>query len=211
MIASFLYRIRIVLMPGAFFLLATLAVSVHSMDPEIRLTPPGLRLIKDPSVVVPAGYHYTNRPIKLPAYCNTAGNALRGWAAKFVDTRRFASDQSAWIFYRTSDLKSSVFTQGAGGRIDFRLWPVGTTIVIEIYKGSAPQRESAKLIEIAAMAKINAREESFHQAFYPVNWVYSRFTPKGYPSTTAANIRECHQCHSIAFHYTGDLVFTRFP
>jgi hypothetical protein len=42
----------------------------------------------------------TNQPIKLPAYHDTSGNPASGWSVKFIDTRRFASDQSAWIFFR---------------------------------------------------------------------------------------------------------------
>ncbi len=211
MIASRLCRIRRMLIPGAFFLLALFAVSIHCMEIDIRLSPPGLRLISDPSVTIPAGFDYTNRPITLPAYRDTTGNPQNGWSAKFVHIRRFASDQSAWIFYRQSDLKRSVLADNQGGQGAFRFWPVGTTIVIEIYKGSAFKRESDKLIEIAAMSKINADKDSFLQACYPVNWAYSRFNPDGNPLITAARVRECHSCHSIAFHYTGDLIFTQFP
>ena len=84
-------------------------------------------------------------------------------------------------------------------------------MVIEIYKGNAGQKENDKLIEIAAMSKIKAAGNSFLNAFYPVNWTYTRFDPDGNPSVTSEKVRECHQCHSIAFHLTGDLIFTRFP
>ena len=86
----------------------------------------------------------------------------------------------------------------------------GTTLVIESYKGNAFQRRKDKLIEIDVMVKIKEDRNSSFQAFYPVNWTYARFKPDGNPSITSAKVRECHQCHSIAFHLTGDLVFTHF-
>ena len=204
-------RIRKILIPGAFFFLASIAVSVLSMESEILLSPPGLRLIRDPSLVIPADFHYANRLIKLPAYRDPSGNPASGWTVKYVDTRRFASDQSAWIFFRNSDLQRSSSMRKEGHQGTFRFWPVGTTLIIEIYQGNGFQKENEKLIEIAAMSKIKADKKSSFKAFYPVNWTYARFNPDGNPFITSAKVRECHQCHSIAFHLTGDLIFTRFP
>ena len=203
--------IRKIFIPSAFIFLALIAVSIHSMAAEILLSPPGLRLIKDPSLVIPADFNYANRLIKLPSYRDTSGNPASGWSLKFVDTRRFASDQSAWISFRNSNLRRSVSKRKEGGQGAFRFWPVGTTLIIEIYKGNAFQKEDDKLMEIAAMSKIKANGNSFFKAFYPVNWTYTRFNRDGNPSITSANVRECHQCHSIAFHLTGDLIFTQFP
>jgi hypothetical protein len=196
---------------GAFFFLALIAVSIHSMAAEILLSPPGLRPIRDPSLVIPADFNYSNRTVELPAYRDASGNPASGWSLKFVDTRRFASNQSAWIFFRNSDLQRSVSKRQAGGQGAFRFWPVGTTIVIEIYKGNGFQKENDKLIEIAAMSKIKAARNSFFKAFYPINWTYARFNRDGNPSITSAKVRECHQCHGIAFHLTGDLIFSQFP
>jgi hypothetical protein len=202
---------RKILIPGALLFLVSLAASIHPMEAEILLTPPGMRLIKDPSLVIPADFHYANRPIKLPAYRDSSGNPSSGWSAKFVDTRRFASDQSARIFFRNSDLKQSVYKRKQEVRDAFRFWPVGTIIIIEIYRGDASSEKKGKLIEIAAMSKIKANRNSFSKAFYQVNWSYARFNPDGNPSNTPAKVRACHQCHSIAFHLTGDLIFTLFP
>jgi hypothetical protein len=204
-------RIRKIFIPGAFFFLASIAVSIQSMEAEILLSPPGLRLIRDPSIVIPADFNYSNRLIKLPVYRDPSGNPENGWSGKYIDTRRFASDQSAWIFSRNSDLLRSVSKRQERDYGAFRFWPVGTTIIIEIYKGNAFQKENDKMIEIAAMSKINADRNPFSKAFYPVSWTYARFNPDGNPSITAAKVRECHQCHSIAFHLTGDLIFTQFP
>ena len=57
-------------------------------------------------------------------------------------------------------MKESVFIKNEGRPDDYRFWPVGATLVIEIYKGSALQAENSKLIEIAAMSKINANDDS---------------------------------------------------
>jgi len=203
--------IRKLILPGAFFFLAMIAVSLHSTAAEILLSPPGLRLIKDPSLVIPADFNYSNRLMPLPAYRNPSGEPARGWSVKYVETRRFASDRSAWIFFRNSDLQRSVSQQMEGKQDAFRFWPVGTTMIIEIYKGNALQKEYAKLIEIAVMSKIKAKRTSSYKAFFPANWAYARFNSDEKPATTAAKVHECHQCHSIAFHLTGDLIFTRFP
>ena len=204
-------RILKILILGALFFLVAITVSIHSMEAEILLSPPGLRLIRDPSLVIPADFHYANQLIPLPVYRDISGNPEKGWSVKYVDTRRFASNQSAWIFSRNCDLQRSASQQKEDGQGAFRFWPVGTTIIIEIYKGDAFQKEKDKLIEIAAMSKVKAEKSLLFQAFYPVNWTYARFNPDRNPSITSAKVRECHQCHSIAFRLTGDLIFTQFP
>ena len=203
-------RILKILILGALFFLAAITVSIHSMVSEILLSPPGLRLIKDPSLVIPTDFHYANRLIELPAYRDISGNPGKGWSDKFVDTRRFASNQSAWIFFRDSDLQRSVSLPKEGGQGAFRFWPVGAILIIEIYKGNAFNKDKDKLIEIAAMSKIKANKNSLFQAFYPASWAYTRFNPDRNPSITSTKVRECHQCHSIAFSLTGDLIFTQF-
>ena len=84
-------------------------------------------------------------------------------------------------------------------------------MVIESYKGNAFHKKNEALMEIAVMSKIIEDRDSSAQAFYTVNWTYARFNPDRSPSITSAKVRECHQCHSIAFHLTGDLIFTQFP
>ncbi|MFC1881592.1 cytochrome P460 family protein [Thermodesulfobacteriota bacterium] len=203
-------RIRKLFIPGVFFFLAVMAISINSPAEDVFLTPPGLRPVKDPTLVIPTDYRYPNKLIKLPAYRDDAGNPADGWSDKFVDTRRFVSNQSAWIYFRSPDLQRSVATGQKSDKGVFRFWPVGTTLVIESYKGYALQRRKDKLVEIDVMSKIKDDTDSSAQAFYPVNWTYARFKPDGSPSITSAKVRECHQCHSIAFHLTGDLVFTFF-
>lgn len=203
-------RARKIIVPGAFFFLALMAVCIHSMEVEVILTPPGLRPVKDPLLVIPAEYAYSNQPISIPAYRGSAGDPAEGWSNKFVDTRRFASDRSAWIYFRHSDLQLSESVVNRASGQELRFWPVGTTLVIESYKGNALQKKNAKLIEIAVLSKIKAGKNLSNPAFYPTNWSYASFTPDGVTSTNPARVRECHQCHSIAFYLTGDLVFTHF-
>jgi hypothetical protein len=203
--------IRKIIALGALLLLSASGVYVHSMETEVLLAPPGLRPVKDPFLVIPADFHYPNRPIQLPRYRGASGNPAGGWSARFVETRRFASDQSAWVFFRDADLRRSETRQSGSGQGMFRFWPAGTTLIIEIYKGNAFQKEKDKLLEVAAMSKNDADAGPVSKAFYPVRWAYARYTPDGAASITPGKVRECHQCHSIAFHLTGDLVFTRFP
>lgn len=206
-----LNRIRKLFIPSAFFLGVAIAITMHSMAAELLLTPPGLRPIKDPSLVIPAAYQYPNRWVDLPDYRDGFGNPSTGWSKKFVPTRRFSSDQSAWIFYRLSDLNKREPRDGEGAKHPFRFWPTGTTVVIESYKGNALRNKPNQLIEIDVMLKIETQISSSLQAFYPVNWTYARFNPEGTPSLSTEKVRQCHQCHGIAFHLTGDLIFTQFP
>lgn len=204
-------RIRNIIFPGAFFLVVLAILPIHSMEPGALLTAPGLRPLADPSLVIPADFQYANQRIELPAYRDSTGSPAKGWSKKYVDTRRFASNQSAWIYFRNTDFERSVSKPQERLSEAFRFWPVGTRILIEIYEGTARQQEKDKLIEIAAMAKIDPGPNSFNKAFYPVSWTYSTYKPDGRPSITSARVRECHQCHGIAFHLTGDLIFTQFP
>lgn len=204
-------RIRKFLITGAFFLLAPIAVSVYSLAEEISLTPPGLRPVKAPSLVIPAGYHYRNELVELPVYRDASGNPADGWSGKYINTRRFVSNHSAWIYFRDTDLKRSVVTGKNADSDGYRFWPVGATLVIESYEGNAFQTATNQLVEIDVMVKVKGGKKANRPAFHPVNWTYARFKPDKSPWTTSAKVRECHQCHSIAFHLTGDLIFTDFP
>ena len=114
MIALISKCIRKLFIPGAFFFSVSITATIHSMEVKILLSPPGVRPIRDLSLVIPADFNYSNRSIKLPAYCGVSGNPANGWSTKFVDTRRFASDQRTWIFFRNSDLRRSVLRRGEG-------------------------------------------------------------------------------------------------
>jgi len=203
-------NIRKLIIPGAFFFGALMAVSINSLAEDVFLTPPGLRPVKDPTLVIPTDHRYPNELIKLPAYRDAAGNPADGWSALYVDTRRFVSNQSAWVYFRKTDLQQSVAMGENADKGTFRFWPAGTTLVVESYQGNALKRKKDKLIEIDVMAKIKEGNDSSAQAFYPVKWTYARFKPNGIPSITSAKVRDCHQCHRIAFHLTGDLIFTKF-
>jgi hypothetical protein len=202
---------RIIIFAGAFLFCALWAVSLHSTEAEVRLSPPGLRPISKPTLVIPADFSYPNRPISLPDYCDESGSPAAGWSSKYIETRRFASDQSAWIYFRKSDLKQLAVHQTAGFGSALRIWPRDATLVIEIFKGHASLRKNAKPIEIAVMSKLEVDQKPAGNSFYPASWSYARFKPSGSSFITPAKVRECHQCHSIAFHLTGDLIFTKLP
>jgi hypothetical protein len=187
------------------------AIGSYCADSDELLQPPGLRLLNEPTTVIPATYHYINQKLALPPYRSATGTPLKGWTREFIKTRRFSSDQSAWIYYRSSDLKRTQFIQNTGRPDSLRIWPVGTTLVLEGYKGDAYQVEGAKLIEILVMTKMAPKPAAATHKFFPVDWSYARYTPDGNWSLTTQKLIECHQCHSIAFQLTGDLVFTQFP
>lgn len=194
-----------------FFVLLLWSACGSFKDVPVYLRPPGLRSIKDPTVVIPAIHRYLNQPPARPAYRHANGDPAEGWVMKYVSTRRFSSDQSAWIYYRLSDLMGSKTIQSFRGSPHFRIWPVGTTIVLESYQGDATMRDISGLSEVFVMHKTRATGGAPVEAFYSANWSYARFTPQGELSINEQRVIECHQCHSIAFHITGDLTFTQFP
>jgi hypothetical protein len=186
------------------------AIGGNSTDADTFLKPPGLRLISDPETVIPATHHYANRRLHLPQYRSAAGVPLAGWSREFVKTRRFSSDQSAWVYYRTSDLKRTKVIQTSGVPKTMRIWPLGTTLILEGYKGDASGIDNRNLLEIEVMTKTDNPDLSAQPLFYSVNWSYALFTPDGNSSLSTEKLNECHQCHSIAFRLTGDLIFTLF-
>ena len=204
-----LFRYFIFLMVFLFLFISPIPGNLQ--NPPVSLLPPGLRSLKDPSIIVPAVHRYLNQPPAKPVYRNESGKTAKGWAEKFVDTRRFSSDGSAWIYYRISNLADSETVASSWSRMPLRVWPAGATIVLESYRGSAAERKHASLIEIVVIRKTHWPESALSDLYYPANWNYARYTPKGELSNTPQKIAECHRCHSIAFHLTGDLVFTQFP
>lgn len=197
---------------GVIAVLVLLAWAVlFAGEGPLYLKAPGLRLRKDPSVVIPADYLYANRALHLPHYRNAAGKPARGWAHKYIPTRRFHSDQSAWIYYRRHDLGQVVRLadgQDIGGLC---IWPGGSFIVIESFQGSAPRRQAANPLKIEAMSKAGQNSPPYDKDFFAAQWSYAGFTAGGDPALDDAKVRQCHQCHAIAFRLTGDSVFTRLP
>jgi hypothetical protein len=188
-----------------------IAAGGHSADSDNLLKPPGLRLMNDPETVIPATDHYLNRKLKLPQYQSATGVLLDGWSRKFVKTRRFASNQSAWVYYRLTDLMRTAVIPTHSVPETIRIWPPGTTLILEGYKGDASRIDKRNLLEIFVMTKTDNPDLSAQPLFYPANWSYARFTPDGNLSLSAEKLNDCHQCHSIAFRLTGDLVFSIFP
>lgn len=187
------------------------ALGTYSADTEWLLKPPGLRPLSEPATIIPATHRYINPKLELPQYRSASGTPREGWSKKFIKTRRFASDQSAWIFYRPSDLKRTKVVNNAGVPDSLRIWPVGATLILEGYKGDASRVVDAKLIDIEVMTKLAPAPTSATETFFPVDWSYARYTPDGTWSLSRQKLKDCHQCHSIAFQLTGDLIFTPFP
>lgn len=191
-------------------LTAATAMVGHSAGSGTLLKPPGLRPISDPATVLPATDQYLNRKLELPKYRSASGAPLAGWSRKFIKTRRFSSNQSAWIYYRQSDLQRTQVIKNTGPPNDLRIWPLGATLVLEGYRGDALLPDDADLLEIEVMTKLDSTSVPAAEQFFPVEWNYARYTPDGSWSLSAEKLIECHQCHSIAFRLTGDLIFTRF-
>ena len=119
--------------------------------------------------------------------------------------------QSAWIYYRRQDLrKSFILDDGRQGK-GLCIWPGGSLIVIESYEGGGPEKQVQAPVEIDVLSKAVQNTASYRKAFFAAEWSYARFTPGGVRAISGARVRDCHQCHGIAFQLTGDLVFTRFP
>ena len=186
-------------------------IEANLADSETHLKPPGLRLISEPETIIPATDHYLNQKRGLPRYRSASGTLLKGWSRQFVKTRRFSSNQSAWVYYRSTDLSRTQVISTAGVLKKMRIWPPGTTLILEGYKGDAPRIDRRNLLEIVVMTKTDKPDLSARPLFYPVNWSYARFTPDGTPSLPVEKLKECHRCHSIAFQLTGDLIFSTFP
>jgi hypothetical protein len=186
------------------------AISGHSTDSDALLQPPGRRMISDPATIIPATYHYLNQVRALPRYRRASGTPLKGWSKKFIKTRRFSSDQSAWVYYRQSDLLRTQVIKTPGLPEAMRIWPVGAILILEGYKGDAPHPADADLFEIEAMTKLDSPGSAAAKNFFPVDWSYARYTPDGTWSLPKEKLNECHQCHSVAFRLTGDLIFTPF-
>ena len=186
------------------------AIGVNFADSDTLLKPPGLRLISEPAIVIPATYHYLNQKRELPRYRSATGTLLKGWSRQFIKTRRFSSDQSAWVYYRESDLKRTKVIKTFSLPDTMRIWPVGTILILEGYKGDASHLADSDLLEIEVMTKLDSTGLADAEKFFAVDWSYARYTPDGTWSLSGEKLNECHQCHSIAFRLTGDLVFTPF-
>jgi hypothetical protein len=196
---------------GFLLLMGTLASAGSPRQMAVYLQPPGLRLVQDPSEILPPFYRYSNQSLFLPSYTNSQGKPEPGWASEIIKTRSFASHQSARLYYRTADLDQSIHFQAAGPLEGMRVWPEGALLILEVYDGDGSLMDGARPVEIAAMAKSGHYRQGSSSVLYSMDWSYGLFGPKGEPRLLPEKVEECHRCHSIAFYLTGDLIFTRFP
>ncbi len=194
-----------------FSLTAMIAPPGRAEESKPLLKPPGLRLENEPSTVIPAFHEYPNEELRLPRYREPSGELSEGWTVKVIKTRRFSGNQSARLYFRISDLALSRAFKDSDGSRQLRIWPPGTLMILEIYNGNDSVARDSKPEEIAVIAKMDRGEGHSPSTFYPSDWSYGKFTPEGDPSLLPGQLQECHGCHSIAFHLTGDLIFTQFP
>jgi hypothetical protein len=195
---------------GSLLLLVIVDPAGVAQERNAFLQPPGLRLINDPIKVIPSFYQYPNRPLILPNYLDPLGTLASGWARRIIRTRSFSSRQSARLYFRTADLAQSLLFQVPGPLSEVRIWPEGTLIILEVYDGDDSLVEGAGAVEIGVMAKAVSHRAGPSTSFYPMDWSYALFGRDGKPRLVPTRVQECHQCHSIAFYLTGDLIFTRF-
>ncbi len=130
---------------------------------------------------------------------------------EIIETRRFFSNQSGRLYFRTSDLARATVFNPTPSLGKMRIWPRGTVMIMEVYAGKGGTMGGAEPVEVTVMAKVDHRGRSSPPFSYPVDWSYGRFTSEGEPFLLPGQVQECHRCHSIAFHFTGDLVFSQFP
>ncbi len=113
-------------------LLGVLIQTGRAEERSVFLKPPGLRLIKDPSITIPALYQYPNQTLALPDYRDSSGKQRDGWAMEVIKTHRFFSDQSARLFFRLSDLTRSKVFKRFDMDWNMRIWPMGTFMIFEV-------------------------------------------------------------------------------
>lgn len=196
---------------GSILLLVIADPAGVAQERSVFLQPPGLRLINDPIKVIPAFYEYPNQSLILPNYLDPLGTPAPGWARRIIKTRSFSSHQSARLYFRAPDLDQSALFQVSGPLSEMRIWPEGTLIILEVYDGDDSLVEGAEPVEIGVMAKAISHRAGSSTSFYPMDWSYALFGRDRKPRLVPTGVHECHQCHSIAFYLTGDLIFTRFP
>jgi len=177
------------------------------------LVAPGFRLLTSPDHIVDWHYQYVNRSFSLPSYRTPEGAPLPGWKLRSVATRRFFTDQSAKIYYRSNDLRQSkVFALNQTAVTPFgRIWPVHTTIVLETFSRQTALESAASPSSIDCIRKFNPFADDFPMnTVFAGEWCYQRFDAKGNVVAMPRGASGCHQCHAAAFRLTGDLVFTVF-
>ena len=177
------------------------------------LQSPGFRLLQAPQEVISWEYHYANRTFSLPDYRTPGGAPLPGWRCQVVATRRFFTDQSARIYYRTEDLRRTRRFKSVtpSGGTSMMIWPVGTILVLETYSEGDAYRSDAAPVAVDCIQKFAPEPARFPvHVYFAGDWCYQRFSVTGERRKMIGGASACHQCHRTAFHLTGDLVFTLF-
>lgn len=171
----------------------------------------GFRLLGSPQEIVPWQYYYLNRVFSLPSYRTQQGTPLPEWRFRVIATRRFFTNQSARIYYKIKDVRHSHLFPGTnpGVLAKMRIWPVGTTLVLETFSGREAFMSGATPLFVDCIRKFQPDAGHFPvDTLFAGDWCYQRFSADGKPRLMPAGASACHQCHGTALGLTGDLVFT---
>lgn len=194
--------------------LAQCSIPQKEERPADELLPTvGFRLVDSPQEIVPWRYSYVNRVFFAPSYRTPQGTPLPGWRFRVIATRRFFTDQSARIYYRIEDVRQSHLfpSTNQGGPAMMRIWPVGTTLVLETFSGTGAFISDATPVFVDCIRKFQPDASHFPVAtLFAGDWSYQRFSGERKPHPMPAGASACHQCHGTALRLTGDLVFTLF-
>jgi len=171
------------------------------------------RLLRAPQQIVHWSYRYLNRSFPLPRYRTPQGKPLPGWHSVKVRTRRFFTNQSARVYYRMRDLQhTSPSPASPSDGSTLRIWPVGTILMLETFKGDGALSLEQAPLAIDCSRKFQPADRLFpQQTLFAGEWCYQRFNAQGKRVPMPGGAAACHQCHQTAFSLTGDLVFTAFP
>jgi hypothetical protein len=182
-------------------------------SPDEMLLASGFRLTESPQEIVPWRYYYLNRLFSAPSYRTPQGTPLPGWRFRVLATRRFFTNQSARIYYRTEDLRHGHLfpSTNQGGPAKMRIWPAGATLVLETFSGRGAFMSDAIPVFVDCIRKFRPDAGHFPvETLFAGDWCYQRFSADGKPRPMPDGASACHQCHGTALRLTGDLVFTPF-
>ena len=91
------------------------------------------------------------------------------------------------------------------------IWPAETILILETYSNADAYKSDATPLVVDCIRKFTPESDYFPvHMFFAGDWCYQRFNATGEAKKMVGGASACHQCHSTAFHLTGDLVFTPF-
>jgi len=92
-----------------------------------------------------------------------------------------------------------------------RIWPVGTTLVLDTFSGKGAFMSDATPLFVDCIRKFEPDASHFPvDTLFAGDWCYQRFSADGKAHAMPAGASACHQCHGTALRLSGDLIFTVF-